>query len=321
MEYFILNEESIPFREKQDSEINLSVFFKILSSAFKNGIAAIRVSANFDSGWYNLPITQGYYLRDWLKEQEKDYSNRIKTLISKTTVPQIPINEIGLSSELELSEFNLAANEKIKVPSLGAAFLSNQTGLSFHSSKYWSSNSVKIFQIRLNEKSDIETHECDVKNIAIIEHWSLFHALLEKQRQENCRKGKTLWEQKEHEFPNLVFCHSTKKQIENLSVGDAVFNRLWNNLKALDSSIEKCDNLNAFIKKTSLNISDESDPVKQNKKLARYREFTIPGVGKNFFGLHIKNFPGAYRLHILPDYIASKVYIGYFGKHLPTMRF
>lgn len=321
MEYFILNEESIPFLRKQDCKINLPIFFKILSFAFKHGVQAIRVSNSFDSGWYGLPVAKNYYLRDWLEEQRRDYSSRIKSLISKTAVPQIPINEIGLSSRFEISEFSLAANKSIKAPSLGAAYLSNQTGLSFNSSEYWNSDLVKIIQTTLNQESDIVIQDCSVKNIAIIDHWNLFHNALEDQRKANCRKGRILWEQKEDEFPNLIFCHSTKKQLENMSVGDSVFSRLWDNLKALNSSIDECDNFNAFVKETNLDISDESDSVKQNKKLRRYREFTIPIGGKKFFGLHIKNFPGAYRLHILPDYEGSKVYIGYFGKHLPTARF
>ncbi len=68
-----------------------------------------------------------------------------------------------------------------------------------------------------------------------------------------------------------------------------------------------------------LDISDESESVKQNPKFAIHRKFNVNGVPL-FFGYHVKNFSGEMRLHFLPDKENKKILIAYFGKHLPTKK-
>lgn len=116
------------------------------------------------------------------------------------------------------------------------------------------------------------------------------------------------------------FCNSTEKEFKQLNINNATYNKLWNNLKKLNKNVCECRNDDELKEKSKLDFSDESDSVKNNRKLSRYRMIMLPDGSRKFFGLHIKNFPSAMRMHFYPDYINHKIYIGYFGKHLPTKR-
>jgi len=297
MEYMILNEESIPF----SSIVPLPFLISLI-----------------DSGWYNLPLTDNYYMRNWIESQNIDYKRQLKTIIDKTVSPQIPVDEIETNNDALLSEFSLESNCEIQTPSLGVAVLLDQLAISFKSNSYWDYSEINLIRQKLNSNAEIIKNICIVKNATQFTNWQKHLKIINLERKENLRKGSKLWENRETEFVNLIFCQATKKQFQQFNFNNSTYNRLWENLTLLNDNISKCSNNSEFKKITKLNFSDESDSVKNNPKLSRYREFTLPNDNKEFFGLHVKNFPGAMRLHFIPDYSTNKIFIGYFGKHLPT---
>ncbi len=317
-EYLILNEESLPFQSKNLCDKHLPIFFEIIKDAFKERVSPVRVSDKFDWKWYDLPLSDNYFLRDWLRSREKDYSRRIKTLISKTAFPQIPAEYVELRDRFDLSQFHLLSNAAVETPSLGAAFILDVIAVSFLSDTLWDFLVVPLLWRTINAREQITEKECTAKNAARIDHWKEHLREINRQRKENCGKGIEFWKNRKNEFPNLIFCKNTEKTFRTLSISNANFSRLWDNLKLLNDHIGNRNSDMVLKQRTKLNFSDESDRVKNNTKLRRHREFKLPDTQtKIFFGLHIKNFPGAFRLHFLPDYKAQKVYIGYFGKHLP----
>jgi hypothetical protein len=316
MEYLILNEESLPFKVIKDSHDNLPTFFEILSEAFSNNLETIRVSENFDRGWYNIEITEGYRLREWIEIQEIEYKRKLKSLIDKTKFPQIPHEDIESRSEFELSDFYLKKQKSIKTPSLGVSYLVNQLSISFLSDEIWDNPIIEITYLKMKESTDIEENNVLVRNSARIEHWNEHFIKIEDERKNNNRRGSILWENREKEFCNLIFCGATKNQITNLSVSNATFDSLWGNLKKLNNNINKCNNDKELKDITKLDFSPESESVRNNPKLNRYRMFQLPDGKQSLFSLHIKNFPGYFRLYFLPDYNGKKIFIGYFGKHL-----
>ena len=320
MEYLILNEESIPFSSIADCKSYLPDFFKILSDALKHNMKSVRVTETFDVGWYNLNIADDFFVRDWISHQDKETKIRIKTIIDKTESPQIPANEIEADYNAQLSDFSLKHNRDIKTISLGAASLLGQIALSFQSKDYWNYSEIELLKIKLNNDGNIEEEACTVKNAAQFPHWEKHFTAIEAERKDSCKKGGVLWEQKELEFENLIFCKSTEKQFKQLSINSATFDKLWNNLKELNKFVCKCRNDDDLKVKANLNFSNESKSVENNPKLRKYRDIRLPDGSKKFFGLHIKNFPAALRLHFYPDYINQKIFIGYFGKHLPTKK-
>jgi uncharacterized protein YdcH (DUF465 family) len=256
-------------------------------------------------------------MRDWINKQEKDYKIKIKTLISKTKFPRIPDDELEISAQYESSDFFLHKNKQIKTPSLGTAYLLGQIAISFNSVYYWNKPIIKLIHTHVDSDSGIIDSVVSVLNMTKLSHWYKHLPLIEQQCKENHRKGINLWTNRNILFPHLIFCGKSEKQITHLSISNALFEKLWYSLKQLNDKIKECTNNQDLKSKTMLTITDEGENVKNNKKLRRYREFTIPDEGSNFFGLHVKNFPGSWRMHIYPDYNKKCVYIGYFGKHLP----
>jgi len=82
MEYFILNEHSLPINDPNKIDACLVQFFEIYRIATKSNFKQIRVSNNIDAAWYQIPIGDNKSLKDWISEQTYDYSTRLKSLIS-----------------------------------------------------------------------------------------------------------------------------------------------------------------------------------------------------------------------------------------------
>ena len=261
MEYIILNEESIPFESITECNNNIMIFFNIIKEAFNENMTSIRVSGSFDSGWYNLEIAENYYVRDWISSfddiEEAEELSQIKTLLDMTQSPQIPEDEIKIIDRDKLSDFSLKTRNEIKTPSLGAALLLNQIAISFNSVHYWNHSDLELLKIEIDEKENLIEEVRVVKNATQISHWKTHFAIIDAERKENCKKGKQLWEQREKEFKNLIFCKSTKKEIKRLNIDNATYERLWDNLKKLNKYITESKSDDELKEKTKLNFSDE----------------------------------------------------------------
>lgn len=117
-------------------------------------------------------------------------------------------------------------------------------------------------------------------------------------------------------FRNLVFSENAIDQISIVS--DKYFSQIISRLEQLDIFSASWKNGSFSIKsvnaQTSLNISDESDSVKNNEKLSRERYFVLPEIGGHYCFLHIKT--GDFRFHFYPNEENHRVYIAYVGSHL-----
>lgn len=97
-------------------------------------------------------------------------------------------------------------------------------------------------------------------------------------------------------------------------------NTLYKDMVALDRYIDSGNWKGRFsehdlCQRCNVNISDESDSVKQNPKKNYHRYFKIPRIGGQYCFLHIKE--GNLRIHIYPDEKSKIVYVPYIGPHLP----
>jgi hypothetical protein len=323
MEYLILNEESIPFKSVADANEKFPLFIKIVSEALANRIKSIRVSENIGKSWFEIAVCKDLPLREWLKGQnDKEFERKVKSFVSMTESPQIPVEWEPLKNRFDLCYFYLSKRTDLALHSLGATYLLAQLAISYSSEDIWRNNLIELIKHEIIAEDFIE-EKVIVKNTAEYSDW-LFHLLdIENQRKESFRKGNELWNKKAIEFPNLVFCGKSEDDLKNLSVSDTVFNQLWIVLKSLNKYCIETNidfSLKSLLEKTKLEISDESDSVKSNPKFSIYRTFTVNGKSK-FFGYHVKSFSGEMRLHFLTDSENRKIFIGYFGKHLPTKKF
>lgn len=101
-------------------------------------------------------------------------------------------------------------------------------------------------------------------------------------------------------------------------LGDEL-DKLYKDMVALDRYIANGNWTGQFnvhgLQRCNVNISDESDSIKQNPKKKSYRYFKIPQNGSQYCFLHIKE--NNLRIHIYPDEKRKIVYVPYIGPHLP----
>jgi len=129
---------------------------------------------------------------------------------------------------------------------------------------------------------------------------------------------KSLWERKELLFSRLILCPGVEDNLEK--IGSKYLSRIVNRLVTLDNYAAN-EWLNGefsykkAISSTFLDISLESDGTM--KRYGNERLFKMPDGRKIYFELHIKT--GDLRIYFYPE--NSKIYIGYIGKHLTTVKF
>ena len=321
VEYFVLNDASLPFSSKDDADSFFPTFISIMDAGFKFKLKAILLSEQLSNNWFDINLAEEYSFRAWLGNQEREYRRKVRSLISRTNSPIISKQDNDNLSRFEYSEFTLAEDESVNVSALGATYLLRQQAISLLS-KGW----CKLEKIRIKHKelfgNSIKDGVVTVSNVATFEQWLQSKKQLLEERKISVQQGKTLlWDNRERDFPNLIFFGDAPKQLQNLQLSKVVFAQLWTTLVKLSDYCESNGtySLMDITEKTGLTASDESETVKNNPKLRRYREVTLEGQ-KIFVGYHTKNFSGAMRLYFYPNSTEKSIYISYFGKHLPTKK-
>lgn len=133
----------------------------------------------------------------------------------------------------------------------------------------------------------------------------------------NIENYEALWERKELLFERIILCPDIESNLKNTI---SHFSPIKQALKALEKYCKENWIIGSFsyqdARKKGLNISPESDSTMKQEKLKKQRMFKLPNGRAECFELHLKL--GDIRIHIFPDNL--KVYIGYIGTHLPTVR-
>lgn len=304
MEYFILNEHSLPIaREIEDRCLNQ--FFDVYKKAMNRNFKQILISNIVDPNWYEIPTSEGRTIRSWINEQSRDYATRIKSLIQSIERPKLRMENI---QGPDVSEFYYNGNP---VKLLGAAYLLEQLAFSFGSGEIWDEPFFSL------ECEELVSNDVKVSNVTTREHWDMHFGQILEERREQALSSDDIEKWLNGEFPYIIFTNDASKQIKN-EHSQEFLRGIWDACKELNEMFEKMGDQVSYhhvISETNLDITDESSTVKNNRKLKRYRMKMYNGE-RHFFGHHIKNFSGAKRVHFIID--DGKIVIGYLGKHLPT---
>jgi len=319
MEYFVLNEHSFNL-EGDSSYANscLVTLFDVYREAVSKDFRQIRVTENVDSNWYEIDMGNQYTVRNWIDNQtEKDYKIRLKSLISSTTTPVFRVDDFEKKNKHTFSEFKYKG---IDVPVLGATFLLNQLSLSINSNQIWCSSSFSLNCLELNEDGFCESNAY-VKNVTTLDHWNENFELISDYRT-SLAKNKEEREVLIGRLSEVLFTQKALKDI--LTANHEFFIEIFTNLQTINDVIKIANKEHAELSYQrlkedclELNISDESDSVKNNPNFSKHRSFMFEGE-RYFFGHHIKKFKGSKRVHFIIS--NNKVVIGYAGKHLPTQK-
>ncbi|HJH30245.1 MAG TPA: hypothetical protein C5S51_11280 [Methanosarcinaceae archaeon] len=303
MEYFILNEHSLPIaRDIEDRCLNQ--FFDVYKEAMNRDFKQILISNNVDPNWYEIPTFEGRTIRSWINEQSRDYATRVKSLIQSIERPELRMEDI---QGPDVSKFYYNGNS---VKLLGAAYLLKQLAFSFGSDEMWNE------PFFLLECEELVSNDIKVSNVTTREHWDIYFGEILEERRKQALSSDDIEKRLKGEFPNIIFTNDASKQIKN-EHSPVFLGEIWYACKKLNEVVERVGDQVSYhhvISETDLEITDESSTVKNNRKLERYRMKMYDGK-RRFFAHHIKNFSGAKRVHFIID--DGKIVIGYLGKHLP----
>lgn len=265
----------------------------------------------------NWPIYEKYTIREWLNDKQVDkvYRQFLRSYIGKSC---------SYVSHLDLEkEFLLHIDEKIFKSAACLFAAQNQYAItSIMTNEYWKSLYIVGDYIELDSEGQLVEHP-----EYPIENWTECLAVenLKKQKisrlMEGISSGQDLWEKRSILFPNLIFCEAVKAQ---LYMDPEKFHimKIMERLKGLQSYFEhERDRYDPA--RLGMHARTESDTVKQDGELKKYRKFKLPDGEERYFYDHI-GFTGKFsggRIHFLPDTANGICYIGYIGRHLPTKKF
>ncbi len=317
-ESLILNEASLPFASANDCEQNLDNFFSIIHQAHLHGVGLYRADEQ-EGNWNSLYYAEKFEFGKWLNDiSNKDLNLLVKSVISKVKCPLIVLDDANIINLVKNTLFLLFKDQDIEVRGLAIASSLDTYGVSFASHSNWMENPIRILK-QTDKNGLVEEQGIEVPNIYALSHLDEFLNKCKDERQSHKNYFQEFSTQDNSDFSNLVFCDSALKNLKSSSVTGDDFPKIIEALKKLNQAISKVKNLDELINETGLTISGESPETMGTPKHSRKREFVHPILGKSTFEVHVKNFPGGKRMHILVDYKSGTICVGYFGRHLSTV--
>lgn len=138
----------------------------------------------------------------------------------------------------------------------------------------------------------------------------------------NSLSNENFWALKESLFPQLKFIDTVKDAVRCVSGKD--FDSIMKDLFLLDNYLSNGNSVDRFaylnFKSTTLvDISLESETVRNNNRLRSMRTFAIPNLEPVYCELHMKTVN--YRTYIYPDKVKKQMWITYIGPHLKTAQY
>lgn len=302
VDYSILNTKSLPFLSKEDFYRELQNFFLILNYLIDKGYyTSIRSIVDIKS----LDIVKGINLQKLLGEI-RDMKRRVTSLFTNQIIPfEYPISTTG--EELGLLEYRYLDE---RVDEIGYADIFQTLLISFNSSEKWDKDRLNLKKIILEESGDYTEREVEIYNTSRVEHLESNLEIFEKIDNEKIESlVKNFKETYRVIFKKLEFGIDVIKNIEYLDK------------RVLRDAIAILYQLEIGKKElTDFKCSGESESVMNNPELKKNRKFKMENGEEYYMFQHIKNLPNGNRIyfHKKSD---EKIYVGYIGKHLKTVKY
>lgn len=320
MNYYIFNELSTPFATKLEAKTGLKIFVQTCIKVSELGLPTLRLPETIGQNLYNLQIAPNYLISQWLQEStvEEDLKDKFREI---ATDSPLMTDEEPIAKEFSSrSEFRITLENDTKLAEgLGAAYLLETLSLSFLSHPIWDNGEItNIVHWYLDETGSETTKIVLVKHVSQPKHVAKHTTWFENRRRKGLQKSSDLWDSKEDFFPRLILCGEVEKQLTKLGIQSKYFDQIIERLKQLDNYARNWSE-GAYsddkVKQYGLTVSGETSGTLSN--YGRLRKFKLPRGERKLFEKHIKT--GDLRFHFYPENETKKIYVGYIGKHLPTV--
>ncbi len=294
----------------------METFVSTYIKAKDAGLDDLRIHEKSVPNLYSLNLSTDYNIDSWLKDNRINSDLRDNFLLISTTSPLVKAADIEQDEQYSRSEFFKNLNKKDhQVWGLGATYIYDTISFSLATHEEWGKTKVEIIHYYLDENAEEKNSDRVIRHFSTTETLASHLEWYQAYQLENLKKGADIWEKRKEHFPNLGFNNDTEKQLKG--IGDSkTLSKVFNALRQLDDYTKNWKtggfNYEDAAGKTGIKMSPESATT--NQKFGSQRTFTIPGLGRKLFDLHIKL--GDIRIHFYPVEAERKIYIGYIGKHL-----
>jgi hypothetical protein len=312
---YILNELSVPNGTSSIIEARrvMSDFTATCAALRSIGFTSLRIQNDL----YSISLSDGYLVSQWMKDPEvdRDLALRFKS-ISKNS-PYIPDTEEEANEIFANSDFYFKGEKSI---GLGVSQLLNTVAISFQTRPDWLNVLIDVdhHMVHLiDQKIKIAESNVKVKNAFDEGSAKTYKQWFEGERMKSLRNTAELWKRRTELFGQLIFCDGVEAQLGSISLNDEGMDRIKERLIAVDKYCTDWTEGHFDHTKIGFKISGESEATLN--RFGEERTFRIPSGEYKLFEDHFKL--GDIRIHILVDNEQKRVYVGYIGKHLPTVRF
>lgn len=261
-------------------------------------------------------LSKDYSVRDWFEDEKVDrvYKQFLRSYIGK--------NFSYFNKEDINGEYIFVIQEK-EYFSDGCAFAIEYGNkvLSLCTNVLWEERILNGKYRGLNDEGELVEEEKKIDNLMQKMSLDIIKVQEKMSLYQNISSGYDLWEERERIFPNLIFCENVREQLYQDPEKFHILS-IMKRLEYLQNYFAKCGG--RYEPKTlGINPRTESESVKTDPDLRRYRLFRLPNGKEEYFFDHI-SFTGKYsggRIYFYPVPRENKCYIGYIGRHLPTKKF
>lgn len=296
------------YEASQSMEHLLTLSHKLSKHGFTT---TLRVTKNFGQ----LPLTEDYTLVQWATDKgigaDRDLQRQL--LICSTKAPYIDDLVEEALPKGSLIEFKY--NEK-QALGLGLAWLWGGVVLSLQCSEWITTDNVNIEVFRVTEDQEL-TEIKRVSTIATDEHLERVCAGIEQDLLGKIVSGKILVDQFYRLFPFLTCCESAEKQLLALTGTELYFREIIHHFKIINTTMKNW--VNGPFKPAGITCSPESESTLN--QYSSQRRFACSDGVERVFSSHSKMMSANQRIHYFAIPEQKKVFIGYVGDHLPTVKY
>jgi hypothetical protein len=266
----------------------------------------------------------GITFEKWLfsrdgSEEELEIKKRLKSLFTKGALIE---DILSLDCGKEVS----FRGRELGLSGLLASYYFALPSISMQSQSFQNQYKISLTISELNADGEIETHNEDVYSV---NHTNQISQIVDDNMNKMLTEignGKDLLLHANEMLSLLDFSTTAKEQLEKLNSSSYINNGFsWicftllklNHIMHLTLQDDDMNFLNHIAH--SISISNESRQTKERYRGTRTFAWD-DGIQRDCW-LHVKNKGNNIRIHLLPDPLEKKLYVGYIGEHLPTVKF
>ncbi len=306
-----------PASNEQIAQQRMSEFIKTIKAIKAQGM---KVSLRTKENFHTIILAPNYPIRRWLNNANEVDRVFIKTLATKT-----PFSTDIANSQIQDIENNASLSEFIYqgelAIGLGIAHVLNTIAISFLSEECWDCSRLELEFRCFDNNEELVQEKVEIIHVSrsshVQEHVDLIQQIKERIRQ-GVDDGVELWDRREELFPNLEFCDSVKKQLENIRTGQLELQPVANTLSEMQKC---CENWNeGYFNLENYPIEESGESKATLDRYTKERTFLCADGQERLFERHVKLRFCNWRIHFFAEK-PGKVIIGYIGRHLPTVKY